>query len=132
MDADWQRYLQKALESLDSARISLSQQPRMCNCAANRAYYAAYLAELAALQKLDPLKSSGDGWRHLTVVKAFNFRLIKKSKTFGRSFLQDVSYLQAQRVTADYKAEDVSDSDAVECYRRAAEIVDAVRRELEK
>lgn len=104
----------------------------MCNCAANRSYYAAYLAELAALQKLDPLKLPDEGWQHPTVVNAFNARLVRKSKTFRAALIEDVSYLESQRIKADYKAEHVSEADAIECYQRATRVVEAIRRELEK
>jgi hypothetical protein len=132
MAAEWECYLEKALECLRSAQISQSQNPKMCNCAANRSYYAAYLAELAALQKLDPLKLPDQGWRHPTVVHAFNFRLVRKAKIFKAAVIEDVSYLESQRIKGDYKAEHVSEADAVECYRRAKRVVEAIRRELEK
>lgn len=130
MPADWECYLEKARESLRSAQSASTRDPKMSNCAANRAYYAAYLAELAALQKLDPLKLPQEGWQHPTVVKAFNHRLVKMKKIFTSSMIESVSYLESLRIKADYKPDHVSEAEAKDCYNKARTIVQTIEKRL--
>lgn len=129
---DWKRYLEKSVESLLSAEIASRRVPKMCNCAANRAYYAAYLAELAAIQKIEPLVLPAEGWQHPTVVRAFNHRLIRTKGIFKSWIIEDVSFLETQRVQGDYKTDHVSEVAASECFRKASKIVATIKKELEK
>ena len=100
----------KAKECLRSAHSASGRG--LTNCAANRAYYAAYLAELAALQKLTSIKLPATGWRHPIVVKAFNHRLVMAKKVFEVTMVEKVGFLESLRIKADYKTESVLQSEA--------------------
>ncbi len=102
----------------------------MANVAANRGYYAVYQAELAALQKLDPVALPKTGWQHPTVVKAFNHRLTRKKKIFPSSIIAKVNILEGLRIKADYKAEGVTGQEAQTCFTLANGIVKVIRRKL--
>jgi uncharacterized protein (UPF0332 family) len=73
---DWKEFLAKAKECLRSAHSA--SERNLNNCAANRSYYAAYLVELAALEKFAPLNLTE--WRHPVVINSFNYRLIRKKE----------------------------------------------------
>ncbi len=128
MPQDWECYLAKSKECLRSAQSACGRG--LNNCAANRAYYAAYLAELAALQKLSNINLPETGWQHPTVVKVFNYRLVKVKKIFNAWVVQQVSYLKSLRIKADYKVETVSGTEATECFRIARAIVNQIKRVL--
>ncbi len=102
----------------------------MPNIAATRAYYAAYLAERAALEKLAPLDPKKTRWRHTTVVSAFNSRLIKKKRTFPASIIPEVSILEGLRIKADYEAEGVTGQEAQKCFTLASGILKVIRKKL--
>ena len=130
MPDDWELYFQKACESL---RVAHSASTRgMNNCAANRAYYAAYLAELAALQKFDPMVLPAEGWRHQNVVKAFNHRLVREKKFFDDDIIADAAYLESLRIKADYAAEHVSETESRDCFKKARKIVQAIGKKLKE
>lgn len=128
MPQDWECYLAKSKECLRSAQSACGRG--LNNCAANRAYYAAYLAELAALQKLSSISLPEAGWQHPMVVKAFNHRLVRVKKVFDAKIVQQVTYLESLRIKADYKIETVSGTEATECYTIAREIVNQIERVL--
>ncbi len=102
----------------------------MANAAANRAYYAVNQAELAALQKLDPMALPKTGWQHPTVVKAFNHRLIRKKRIFPSSIIEKVSILEGLRIKADYEAEGVTGQEAQKCFTLASGILKVIRKKL--
>jgi uncharacterized protein (UPF0332 family) len=127
MPAEWEVYLAKAEEAL---RVAQSAKDRgQTNSAANRAYYAAYLAEYAALQKLDPLRPSPTRRTHKTVIKAFNHRLVRNG-TFDSWIIQGVTELAGLRVKADYTSQDVTAAEAKECVTMAKRIVGKIGTEL--
>jgi uncharacterized protein (UPF0332 family) len=130
MPEDWECYLAKAKECLRSAHSASGRG--LNNCAANRAYYAAYLAELAALQKFAKLSLPEEGWRHPTIVKAFNHRLVRGKKLFESEIIQQVSLLESLRIKADYKTESVSPSEGSECFRVARSIVQAIQKRIDE
>lgn len=128
MPAEWEIYLAKAEESL---RVAQSAKDRgQTNSAANRAYYAAYLAEYAALAKLAPFRVSPTGGTHKTVVEAFNARLVKKKKIFESWIVQGVTELSSLRVKADYTSQNVTSAEAKECVTMAGKIVQTIGKQL--
>lgn len=128
---EWEKFLAKAEENLRACQ-SASKRKGLCNAAANRAYYAAYLAELAALQKIEPVSLPKTGWKHANVVKAFNHRLIKRKRIFSASIIEKVGILEGLRIKADYRAESVTGQEAQKCFTLASEIVNVIRKELRK
>ena len=125
---DWKEFLAKAKECLKSAQSA--EGKKLNNCAANRAYYAAYLAELAALEKFDPVKATTI--QHKNIVEAFNARLIQKKKLFDGSIITDVASLESIRVKADYKPDHVTATEARDCVKMAMRVVAAIEAELTK
>lgn len=128
MPQDWECYLAKSKECLRSAHSAAGRG--LNNCAANRAYYAAYLAELAALLKFATITLPETGWKHPIVVRAFNHRLVGGKKLFDAKVVQQVTYLESLRIKADYKTESVSGQEANECFTIARRIVQAIEKKL--
>ena len=129
MPADWEVFLAKADECLRVA--ASSRDTKDTNCAANRAYYAAYLAELAALQNISPLPlPATGGWRHSTVVGAFNGRLVRRRGLFDPQIIADVAQLESLRVKADYKADHVTALEANDCVKLATNILHQIKQGL--
>jgi uncharacterized protein (UPF0332 family) len=99
-----ERYLRKAQESLASAEADL--EATRYNSAANRAYYAAFQAAVAALisQSIRPATN----WEHNFVTSQFSGRLIKRRKVISARLASALDDLFDVRVTADYRSEGVS------------------------
>jgi len=120
-------FLEKAKENLKIAQISFANE--CYNACANRAYYAAFQAAIAALS--DKGISKGK-FEHKWVQAEFNGKLIKRQKLYpGRlkSYLMEMQFL---RNTADYDCEPVSRKDAQDQLRKADELVGFVRKDMEK
>jgi uncharacterized protein (UPF0332 family) len=131
MPEAWESYLAKARESLRVAESACSRGH--CNCAANRAYYAAYLAELAAVQKLVPQRPTArGGFQHHSVVNSFNAHLVRRRQDFEPTVIEDVNYLESLRIKADYKPEHVTKAEATECFNKSRRIVARIRSKLEE
>lgn len=128
MPEEWEVFLAKAQECLRVAESAAAEG--LTNSAANRAYYAAYLAELAALQKLDPVKMPSAGWQHPMVVNAFNYRLIRNRPLFSARVVKDVSYLESARVKADYTSKNINSSEAQQCITLARRTVRAIEEKI--
>ncbi len=126
MPDEWEVFLAKAKECLRVAELAAAEG--LTNSAASRAYYAAYLAELAALQRFDPLPLPSTGWQHPMVVNAFNHRLIHKRRLFGAGVVTDVSYLESIRVKADYTSKNINGSEAQKCITLATRTVRAIEK----
>jgi uncharacterized protein (UPF0332 family) len=124
----WESYLAKAKECVRSAHSASSRG--LNNCAANRAYYAAYLAELAALQKFSPLTLPATGWQHFTVVKAFNHRLVTHKKIFDAKVIGQVAQLESLRIKGDYSAENVTGPESAECVTISRSLVQIIENKI--
>lgn len=124
----WKSYLAKAKECLRSAQSASGRG--LNNCAANRAYYAVYLAELAALQKLSPLTLPTTGWQHFTVVKAFNHRLVTGKRIFDVKVIGQVAQLESLRIKGDYSEESVTGPEAAECVTISRSIVQTIENKI--
>lgn len=118
-----ERYLAKASESLASARADV--RARRYNSAANRAYYAAFQAAVAALIRAG-LRPTNDDWSHRFVMSQFSGKLIRRRKLLSAALRSTLGELFDRRVTADYSAEDVSAGDARGAVKRAGRLVGAV------
>lgn len=80
---DWRDYWAKAKENLDMA--SFAYQRKKYNVCASRAYYAVFLASIAALIKLTDLRARDNEWDHGQVQAELNRRLIMKESLARRS-----------------------------------------------
>jgi uncharacterized protein (UPF0332 family) len=118
-----ERHLAKAKESLASARAD--NRARRHNSAANRAYYAAFQAAVAALIDAD-IRLANDDWGHRFVMSQFSGKLIRQRKLLPRALRSTLGDLFDRRVTADYSAENVSAADAGGAVKRAGRLVGAV------
>ena len=118
-----ERYLAKASESLASARADA--RARRYNSAANRAYYAAFQAAVAALIDAG-VRPANDDWSHRFVMGQFSGKLIRRRKLLPSALRSTLGALFDRRVTADYSAEDVSARDAGDSVKRADRLVVAV------
>ncbi len=118
-----ERHLAKAKESLASARAD--NRARRHNSAANRAYYAAFQAAVAALIDAD-IRPANDDWGHRFVMSEFSAKLIRTHKVMPRALRSTLGELFDRRVTADYSAENVSAGDAGGAVKRAGRLVAAV------
>ncbi len=115
-----ERYLAKAKESLASSRADV--RARRYNSAANRAYYAAFQAAVAALIQAG-IRPENDDWGHRFVMSQFSGKLIRRRKLLPgvvRSILPD---LFNHRVKADYGSENVSVRHSRGASERAARLV---------
>ena len=118
-----EQYLAKAKESLASARAD--NRARRYNSAANRAYYAAFQAAVAALINAG-IRPADDDWGHRFVMSQFSGKLIRRRKLLPGTLRSTLSELFDRRVTADYSAENVSVGDAGGALKRASRLVGAV------
>jgi len=118
-----ERYLAKARESLASARADV--KARRYNSAANRAYYAAFQAAVAALINAG-IRPANDDWGHRFVMSQFSGKLIRRRKLLPAALRSTLGELFDRRVTADYRAENVSSGDARGAVKRAGRLVDSV------
>lgn len=120
-----QRYLAKAKESLASARAD--NRARRYNSAANRAYYAAFQAAVAALIDAG-IRPANDDWGHRFVMSQFSGKLIRRRKLLPGALRLTLNNLFDRRVKADYRSVDTSRRTADDSARRAASLV----RQVEK
>lgn len=124
---DAERYLRKARESLASAKADA--RARRYNSAANRAYYAAFQAAVAALI-FYRVRSAGTEWQHRFVAEEFSGKLIRRRKEFGSSLRSALPRLFQLRIKADYELNEVSQLAATSAVDRAGELVDAVANRI--
>ena len=98
-------YLAKARESLASSEADV--EAGRYNSAANRAYYAAFQAAVAALiwAGIKPVK---EDWGHRFVMDRFSVTLTKRRKLLPSEFSSSLDQLFDNRVIADYREADIS------------------------
>ena len=120
-------FLDKARESLASAEADFAAG-RFNSCA-NRAYYAAFQAAVAALIHTG-VGPRGDTWGHAFVMAQFSGTLIKRRKLVSSSLRASLSALQEARSLADYEPRSVTRTTARRSVEEAGEVVEAVNRLL--
>lgn len=118
-----ERYLTKARESLTSAEADLAAG--RYNSVANRAYYAAFQATVAALVQMG-VHARGNDWSHRFVMDRFSVTLVKRRKLLPSRYKGVLDDLFDVRVNADYATVNVSRRLARLGAKTAREIVDAV------
>ncbi|MCP4345618.1 MAG: HEPN domain-containing protein [Desulfobacterales bacterium] len=120
-----QEFFSKAKENLKIAQMSFDNE--CYNACANRAYFAAFQAAVAALADKGIRNEKND---HAWVQSEFNFRLIKRQKIYPaklKSYLLDMQHV---RNIADYSLKNISKKLAREQLSQAAKMIYAIEKEL--
>ena len=73
---EWEDYWLKSKENLEMA--ALAYQSKKYNVCASRAYYAVFLASIAALIKLTNFRAKDNEWQHGQVQAGLNRQLIMR------------------------------------------------------
>lgn len=98
---EWEDYWLKAKENLEMA--VLSYQNKKYNVCASRAYYAVFLASVAALIKLTNFRAEDNEWQHGQVQAQLNRQLIMRRKVLpaelGRAPM-DLTNFDTSRITS--------------------------------
>jgi len=118
-------FLNKAKENLKIAQLSLEHE--CYNACANRAYYAAFQAAVAALADKG-IKSEKN--EHAWVQSEFCLRLIKRQKVYPakcKAYLLDMQFI---RNIADYSEENIGKKVAAEQLSQAAELIRMIEKEM--
>lgn len=117
-------YLDKALESLAGAQSEYDEA--RYNNSANRAYYAAFQAAIAALL-IESIRSDGEQWPHTFVQAEFSGRLIGRRHRYPSSLQNTLAELETLRLRADYRSARISEPVARRGLRRCREFVEAIQ-----
>lgn len=125
---EWKDYWFKAQENLEMA--ALSYQMKRYNVSASRAYYAVFLASIAALIKLTDFRSRDGEWQHSQVQAELNRRLIMRTKLLPAELGRTPMDLMALRHLADYKPQSVTTREANRANDRAAKFLSAIEAAL--
>ena len=98
-----------------SARLSehalttfATRSPKRFRTSSSRAYYAVFLASVAALIKLTDFRPKDGEWRHGSVQAELNRQLIMRRKVLPAELGRTPTDLIELRHLADYKADSVS------------------------
>ncbi len=127
MATEPERYLRKARESLASAQADV--RAKRYNSAANRAYYAAFQAAVAALISYS-VKPEGRNWEHRYVNSQFSGKLIWRRELFKSGMAEVLDKLFDVRINADYKPDPVSAKHEERSVRVAREFVEEIEGKL--
>ncbi|OQX21847.1 MAG: hypothetical protein BWK80_32030 [Desulfobacteraceae bacterium IS3] len=120
-----QEFLDKAKENLEIARLSFD---RDCyNACANRAYFAAFQAAVAALSAQGIRNEKNE---HARVQSEFSLQLIKRKKIYPAKLKPYLSDMQNLRNKADYSEKQVGKKSAREQLTQAAELIGFIEKEL--
>lgn len=125
MDSDVAVYLAKAAESLDTAESEL--RARRYNSCANRCYYAAFQAAIAALIEAG-IRGTSDEWPHKFVQSSFAGQLINRRRLYPPAHRSTLSDLQHLRSRADYSLDLITEVEANRGFRRCRDFVEAVQQ----
>jgi uncharacterized protein (UPF0332 family) len=126
---EWRDYWTKAKENSQMA-IFASEQGHH-NVSASRAYYAVFLASIAALIKLTDLRTENNEWRHGQVQAELNRRLIMRRKVLPAHIGRTPMDLIELRHVADYMPDSVSGKEAKWACDGSRKFLTAVSRALE-
>jgi uncharacterized protein (UPF0332 family) len=127
---DWRDYWSKAKENLEMA--SLAYQRKKHNVCASRAYYAVFLASIAALIKLTDLRARDNEWDHGQVQAELNRRLIMRRKVLPADIGRTPMDLIELRHVADYMPKAVSRKEAKWACDRSEKFLSAIAEALEE
>jgi len=122
-------FFSKAKENLKIAQASF--ELGCYNASANRAYFAAFQAAIAALANTGVHSKDGKN-DHWWVQSEFNDRLIKRHKIYPsklKNYLSDMQYI---RNIADYSSETIGKKTAYEQLSQSAEMILLTEKELNR
>ena len=124
-----QLFLDKARESLASAHADFAAA--RYNSCANRAYYAAFQAAIAALIHAG-VQGREDIWSHRFVMSEFSSTLVRRIHLLPSSMSSALNTLMERRNIADYRPRGLSEKEARRSLQQAKRIVSAIHRMLER
>jgi uncharacterized protein (UPF0332 family) len=127
MEPDISIYVAKAAESLLSAESECSNG--RYNSCANRCYYAAFQAAIAALLR-EGFRTSTDRWPHAFVQSTFAGQLINRRHRYPAGLRSTLGDLQHLRNRADYTTDVITQVEANRGFRRCREFVTVIQREV--
>ena len=125
---EWEGYWLKAKENLEMA--ALAYQSKKYNVCASRAYYAVFLASIAALIKLTNFRAKDNEWQHGQVQAELNRQLIMRKKLLPAELGRTPMDLMELRHLADYKPQSVAAREAKRAYDRAERFLTSIGRAL--
>jgi uncharacterized protein (UPF0332 family) len=114
---EWEHYWLKAKENLEMA--AMAYQNKKHNASASRAYYAVFLASIAALIKMTRFRSKDNEWQHGQVQAELNRQFIMRRKLLPSELGRTPMDLMELRHLADYKPQSVTAREAKRAYDRA-------------
>ena len=117
-------FLEKALECLAGAESELANA--RYNNAANRAYYAAFQAAIAALQRAG-IQPRSDQWGHEFVPAQFDGVLIYRRKLYPTDLRGTLEHTYTLRAKADYGEDLVTQTEASRALRRTRLFVQTIQ-----
>lgn len=121
-------FLAKAKENLAVAEWTVENEHY--NASANRAYYAAFQAALAALANASIIQTSRIS--HSAAQSLFATELIRRRKIYPSHLKSYLADLQRIRDDADYEIKSVSKKKASAQLKLAKEFVETIIKEIEK
>ena len=110
----------------------LAYERKKHNVCASRAYYAVFLASIAALIKLTDFRPKDNEWRHGQVQAELNRQLIMRRKVVPTELGRTPTDLIELRHLADYKADSVSAREAKLAYNSAETFLSSIASVLEE
>ena len=127
---EWEDYWLKGKENLEMAL--LAHQSKKYNVCASRAYFAVFLASVAALIQLTSFRAKNNDWRHDAVQAELNRQLIVRRRVLPSDLARIPLDLMALRHLADYKPPSVSAGEAKKACDRANKFLSAIETALGK
>ncbi|MEK6299695.1 MAG: HEPN domain-containing protein [Acidobacteriota bacterium] len=105
-------------------------QTKKYNACASRAYYAVFLASIAALLRFTSIRARDNEWQHGQVQADVNRQLIMRKKLLPSELGRTPMDLIELRHLADYKPQSVSAREAKRAYERARRFLSAIDKAL--
>ncbi len=120
-------FMSKAEENLKIAQISFENE--CYNACANRAYFSAFQAAVAALLSKGTSRGKFD---HKWVQSEFSEKLIKRQKVYPSELRSYLLEMQMLRNKADYEHRHMSRNDARKQIDKAEKMLGLITKEIEK
>ena len=125
MIEEWHGYIAKAEENFEAAKHAIEQG--WYNIAGSRAYYAAFHAAIALLQRFTsyrPDRQKGRvRWSHAAVQAQCSNLLVRGAKILPAGHKSTLPELMGYRETADYGSDNLSKRFAREALKKAKDFV---------
>ncbi len=122
-----EEFFSKAEENLKIAQLSFEHD--CYNACANRAYFAAFQAAIAALADKGIRSERNE---HAWVQSEFNLKLIKRQKVYSAKLKAYLLDMQDIRNKADYSDRNISKKIAHKQLSWATEMIGSIEKELSK